>query len=338
MAKTAQISKSRMAPGLHEKIEAANPSTSVPKEGTRVKVQRLVRSSISAVIFGAFALAASVPAHGGTIWTTWTYVNAGTAYQPGIGMGSAMGTLNGVPNGVVYWGQIPSSPSSQLSIGYSSAISAMYPGENGNGFWNGPTNASNASFTGSGVTAPPTSADSVPIIGDESGNGSGEEYIYFSTPVTDPLIAIWSLGSPTTPAVFIFSGETIELEAGGADAQYGGSSLDVCPLEDDYPTGCSTGLGATGTVAYGIEGSGIIMLQGTFGNDGYGNLSDPSAFIAGNNGSPAITFTTPDSETYYAITIGEEGPIPEPETLSLLGLGLLALPLLRASLARRRSA
>jgi hypothetical protein len=50
----------------------------------------------------------------------------------------------------------------------------------------------------------------------------------------------------------------------------------------------------------------------------------------------SISFTTPDQEWSYGFTTGYVTP--EPETLSLLGLGLLALPLLRASLARRRRA
>jgi len=297
-----------------------------------VKVQDLLMKSLSVVAVGAFALAVSVPAHAGTIWTTWNWDTPGNT-------GGAKGTLNG--GEVWYNGE---TASSMLSIQYGPTIGATYPGDNGNGFWNGPINSSNDSFTGyvagtysggvcisctytetPGLTAPPTSYDSVPIVG---GYG-GTETIAFDaaqnvpTTVTDPMIAIWSLGnvSGDTPGVFIFN-EPFILVAGGPDAQYGGSALQVCTgttATAPYTgTGCKpneNGQYAIGTVAYGNEGSGILLFPGTYSS---------------------ITFTTPDSEGYYAITVGE--PTPEPETLSLFGLGLLALPLLRASLARRRRA
>jgi len=289
------------------------------------------------------------------------------------GSGSAVGTLNG--DSVIYQGEVPypgpGAPPSPglLSNQYGPSNYSAYPGEipgsSDSLTWNGPTSMSGQSFTGyvpgtitctgssgciydSGgnctncttvnagtyvanpsISAPPTSANSVPIVG---GDPNDDEFIYFATPVTDPLIAIWSLGSPSTPAVFIFD-ETIELEAGGPDAQYGGSSLEVC-TDDNYPTDCSTAPGATGTIAYGEEGSGIVMVLGTFGDEGFG-----TGINSGTASDPGpITFQTPNSENFYSMTVGEEGPIPEPETLSLLGLGLLALPLLRASLARRRRA
>lgn len=116
MAKTAQMSKSRMAPGLHNKVEAANSSSLVPKEGTRVKVQDLLMKSLSVVAIGALALAASVPAHAGTVWTYWTQAGAGqtTAYA---NPGWAVGTLNGVA--VTYWGE---TPTGQLSSVYGPSL------------------------------------------------------------------------------------------------------------------------------------------------------------------------------------------------------------------------
>jgi hypothetical protein len=144
------------------------------------------------------------------------------------------------------------------------------------------------------------------------------ETITFSSPVTNPVIALWSLGEQDVPVVFIFTDSFI-LEAGGTDGYLGGTSILACTgssVTAPYTgTGCSATLGTSGTVAYGLEGSGTILFPGTY---------------------TSIDFTTPDTEYFNGFTAGYVTP--EPETLSLLGLGLLALPLLRASLARRRRA
>jgi hypothetical protein len=57
---------------------------------------------------------------------------------------------------------------------------------------------------------------------------------------------------------------------------------------------------------WGSEGSGVIQLDGTFNS---------------------ISFTTPQSEDWFAFTVGEAAT-PEPGSLLLLGTGMLALGLL----------
>jgi hypothetical protein len=144
------------------------------------------------------------------------------------------------------------------------------------------------------------------------GGAAYTETIHFSTPVADPIFAVWSLGAPSTAASFTFTAsEPFTVQGGGPSFEYGGTPLFI-----------------TGENVEGNEGDGIIQFNGTFSS---------------------ITFTTPQYEDYYAFTIGEDqtltsqlpgngpSPVPEPTTLSLLGLGLVALPIVHSRLARRRS-
>jgi hypothetical protein len=262
-----------------------------------VKLQHLLRNSVLVAVFGAFALAASSPAHATTIWTNW---NTATPGNPG----TASGSLDGIT--VTYSGQLG-------NWNYTSG--SGWVGGLVSGLW---TPAS--TYIGGVVTDAPTQ-DTVVMTGPEPGFDNGtnnagaivSETITFSSPVTNPVMAIWSLGAVGTNAVFIFTdlSPDLILEAGGPDGYIGGQSIKACT--DPTLTVCSATQFSTGTVVYGEEGSGSIELPGTYSS---------------------ISFTTPDQEWYYGFTVGEQTP--EPETLSLLGLGLLALPLLRASLARRR--
>jgi hypothetical protein len=272
-----------------------------------VKLQRLLTNSALAVLFGAFALAASFPAYAGPVlWTDWTsapYASTSTIGDYAVGN---MGSIY-----VDYVGETLGLSNSTWASYLGMTNNGFYPGSGGTGVWNPSTSWTNLGATQNIANAPPTSYNSVAMNG---GTGSNVENISFysncapsagscasPTPVwvTNPVIAIWSLGSPTDPAEFVFTGsEPFVILAGGPDAQFGGGPITNC---------------APNTVC-GAEGNGTIEFLGTFDE---------------------ISFTTPDSEEYFAFTVGE-GVTPEPETLSLLGLGLLALPLLRSSLARRR--
>jgi hypothetical protein len=131
------------------------------------------------------------------------------------------------------------------------------------------------------------------------------ETITFSSPVVDPAIAIWSLGQTYIGASIDFtSSEPFSIVAGGPSSKYGGTSLNPCGPYD----------------VCGNEANGVIVFDGTYSS---------------------ISFTTPSYENYYTISVGEDtnlnaAPTPEPETLSLLGMGLAGLPFLRAKLASRR--
>jgi PEP-CTERM motif len=224
----------------------------------------------------AFALsvciASALPASADTIaWTNWTSVTPGS---PGTGTGT-IGSIT-----VTYSGQ-------------TSALLNDYPS------WT-PT----SSYIGGVVgNAPPATNNSIQL----EGGVTYTESITFSSPVVDPILAIWSLGAAGTPASFDFTAsEPFTVVAGGPSAEYGGSSITT-----------------SGNNIDGSEGNGVVQFNGTFST---------------------ITFTTPGYEDYYAFTVGEDAtltsgtsPVPEPGTLSLLGLGLSALPLARRKLSRRRA-
>jgi len=230
-----------------------------------------------ALLLAACAVFATIPAQADTIaWAKWSSATAGTP-------GSASATIGSIT--VTYSGQ-----TSGLLTGYPS--------------WNPAT-----TFTGGVVgNAPPAANNSVQLEGTPAGAVAITETITFSTPVADPIFAVWSLGAPGTPASFDFtSSEPFTVQGGGPSAEYGGTALTI-----------------SGEDVEGQEGNGIIQFDGTF---------------------TSITFTTPQYENYYAFTVGEDatltsqlpGTTPEPGTLSLFGIGLVALAFIRRSVSRLRS-
>lgn len=184
------------------------------------------------------------------------------------------------------------------------SITVTYSGQT-SGLTNVPSWTPTSTFTGGPVgNAPPHT----PTIQLQGGIPSLVETITFSSAIVDPVFAIWSLGQPNLPASFDFvskNPEPFTLVGGGPSTEFAGSSLTV-----------------NGQDVNGSEGNGILQFDGTFSS---------------------ISFTTPTFENYYAFTVGYDATltpppsVPEPETLSLFGLGLAALPFARKALSRRRS-
>lgn len=201
-----------------------------------------MRHSLSLAVL-ALATLAPAAAKADTIsWTLWSFpaVTASPYVAPGI----ATGTLNlsGNPITVTYTGQL---------INTSAATN-----------W-----APSSTFDGGIGPAPPNGYAEVAMTGGQSYT----ETITFSSPVRNPIIAIWSLGQPGIIGQYVF-GQPFTITSAGPSAQYGGNPI--------Y---------SVGNTVFGEEGNGDVQFSGVYNS---------------------ISFTTPVFENYYAFTVGAPVPEP----------------------------
>jgi hypothetical protein len=225
-----------------------------------------------AVIAGVAVFAGLSAASAETIdWATWS--NTYTAGYPTGGQATAT-TSNGVD--IKYTGEVLS-------------VQANYPNGYPNFYYGtGATGEPSSSYVGGIVgNAPPVSGGIVQIQGGASPPPT-DTITFTNGPVTNPVLAIWSLGQSNDTAMFDFV-QTPVIQQAGPSSEYGGTGIYACGTNE----------------ICGAEGNGTIEFVGTFGS---------------------ISWTNPSQEYWYGFTVGV-APLPSTWTMLIagfVGLGFLS--------------
>ena len=119
-------------------------------------------------------------------------------------------------------------------------------------------------------------------------NNPDTNTVTFSTPVTNPVMAIWSLGQGGINASFEFLNATPIFVSGGPSAEYGGSAITV-----------------SGNTVSGVEGNGTVQFLGTYSS---------------------ISWVNPVFENWYGFNVGAPGvAVPEPSTALVMLAGAIGM-------------
>jgi hypothetical protein len=173
-------------------------------------------------------------------------------------------------------------------------LGVTYAGEL-SGFNNIPSWMPVSTFSGGNVgNPPPQSGGIIQLVG----GGSTVDTITFDNAVTNPVMAIWSLGQSGNTATFNF-GQPFAIQSGGPSAEYNGQAIT-----------------SSGDIVSGTEGNGTIQFLGTF---------------------TSISWTNPTSENWYGFTVGAVHT-PLPAALPLFATGLGAMGLLGWRRKRKKNA
>ena len=188
-------------------------------------------------------------------WADWTTASAV----------SASGTIGLV--GLSFSGNI--SPAAQTSCGTN--------------FW-----IPSAPYLSATVDNAPPPCDIIRLTG---GAGTGTQTLTFSSPVTNPVMAILSLGTPTLVVTYDFDADFTILSFG--PGFFGGPGTLSKPAS---------------TILSGVEGHGAIQFTGTF---------------------TSISWTIPTAEFWHGFQVGLPAAIPEPSSVVLVLAGLMSLGAMR---------
>ncbi len=239
-----------------------------------MRISRLMSGVALATALMVAPVLTAVSASAATIdWAMWSN-SFTTGYPSG---GSATATMGS--NTVTYSGELLS-------------VVPNYPS------W-GPAGTFDGGTVGN---APPQSGGIIQLKGGASSPPT--DTITFSTPVVNPVLAIWSLGQSGIQASFNFD-QPFTIQSGGPSAEYGGGPITQLVLS-----------------ALGSEGNGTIQFTGTYSS---------------------ISWTNPVYEYWYGFTVGAPeaaaapGTTPLPAALPLFAGGLGVMGLL-ARRKRRKSA
>lgn len=236
------------------------------------RMPRSVLPRVAALSVCLLTVASPRPAEAQGSWTDWT---AATAGSPGTAAGSLV--FGGTDVFVTYVGEV---------LGAQTAC--------GTNYWTTPT-----TYDAPGIPAPP-GCDIIRLVG---GNAIVNT-ITFSQPVSNPFMAILSLGQGGIPVTYDFSAPFTVVSTG--PGFWGNGTLTALP----------------GSSLQGREGHGTIQFNGTF---------------------TSISWTVPAAENWHGFTVGAAGlagsvsTVPEPSSMALLGLGLGGLGLVARRQRGRRA-
>lgn len=186
------------------------------------------------------------------------------------------------------WSNGASSGPQTGTLAVNPAITFAFTGNDGGIVANYPSWTPTATFADGSLVdnAPPAGGGIVFLNGDND----VLQTLSFSAPVVNPIVSIWSLGNPSSPASFNFINATPVLVSGGPSAEYNGSSISV-----------------NGSVVSGAEGNGTIEFLGSYSS---------------------LSWTNPTYENWYGFTVGvQAAAVPEPQSAALVLPGLAALGL-----------
>jgi hypothetical protein len=160
------------------------------------------------------------------------------------------------------WSNIVTDPTLGSATGTTASGNFTYTGELQSFQANYPSYTPVSTFSGGTVgNAPPQANGIIQLFG----NTGATDTITFASAVTNPVLAIWSLGQGNLSASFQFD-TPFTIESGGPSAEYNGTSIT-----------------SIGNGVYGQEGNGVIQFTGTF---------------------TSISWTNPTFEDWYGFTVG----------------------------------